>query len=213
MPNLNSPGLISGRVLVLGSDTRSFLSVVRSLGRAGLRVDSAWTAPNSLPLARRSRYIQRVHDDLPRYSPMNRKWLDACLRRVAEMQYDLVIPTSDPVILPLQEHRRELDPRQFYLLEEEAFKVTNDKAKTYELAALLGISVPSQRIVATENEAEEAADLFGYPLILKPNSVFHARRWRRQAIRPAGGRRRGAPPIAAGHAARRRCLRAVVFPR
>ena len=103
---------------------------------------------------------------------MNRKWLDACLRRVAEMQYDLVIPTSDPVILPLQEHRRELDPRQFYLLEEEAFKVTNDKAKTYELAALLGISVPSQRIVATENEAEEAADLFGYPLILKPTQSF-----------------------------------------
>jgi protein-tyrosine-phosphatase/predicted ATP-grasp superfamily ATP-dependent carboligase len=170
MPNFNSPGLVSGRVLVLGSDTRSFLSVVRSLGRGGLKVDSAWTAQNSL--ARRSRYIQRVHDDLPRYSPMNREWLDACLRRVAEMQYDLVIPTSDPAILPLQEHRRELDPRQFYLLEEEAFKVTNDKAKTYELAVLLGISVPFQKIVATEDEAEEAADLFGYPLILKPTQSF-----------------------------------------
>jgi protein-tyrosine-phosphatase/predicted ATP-grasp superfamily ATP-dependent carboligase len=169
-PNRDSSRRFSRRVLVLGSDTRSFLSVVRSLGRAGLTVDSAWTAPDSL--ARRSRYIRKVHDELPRYSSSNRRWLDACLQLVAEAEYDLVIPTSDPTILPLQEHRRELDPQRFYLLEEKAFEVTNDKAKTHELAVSLGISVPGQKIVATEDEAEEAANLFGYPLILKPVQSF-----------------------------------------
>jgi protein-tyrosine-phosphatase/predicted ATP-grasp superfamily ATP-dependent carboligase len=168
--NRDSPSRLSRSVLVLGSDTRSFLSVVRSLGRAGLTVDSAWTAPDSL--ARRSRYIRKVHDDLPRYSPMSREWLDACLRRVAEMQYDLVIPTNDPAILPLQNHRRELDPHRFYLLEERAFEVTSDKAKTHELAASLDIPVPGQKIVSTEAEADEAANLFGYPLILKPTQSF-----------------------------------------
>jgi protein-tyrosine-phosphatase len=88
------------------------------------------------------------------------------------MQYDLVIPTSDPSILPLQEHYRELDRRQFYLLQEKAFEVTNDKTKTHNLAASLGIPVPGQRIVTTKDEACEAATFFGYPLILKPAQSF-----------------------------------------
>jgi hypothetical protein len=49
----------SGRVLVLGSDTRSFLAVVRSLGRAGLEVHVAWCPLQSASL--RSRYIAAIH--------------------------------------------------------------------------------------------------------------------------------------------------------
>ena len=89
-----------------------------------------------------------------------------------ELQYDLVIPTSDSTILPFQQHWRELDKRLFYLPEENAFEVTIDKAKTHDLAASLGIPVPGQKVVKTENEARNAEGLFGYPLILKPLQSF-----------------------------------------
>ncbi len=46
--------LLQGKVLVLGEDTRSFLAVIRSLGRAGLSVHTAWCPLNSPAL--RSKY-------------------------------------------------------------------------------------------------------------------------------------------------------------
>jgi protein-tyrosine-phosphatase/predicted ATP-grasp superfamily ATP-dependent carboligase len=161
----------TGRVLVLGGDTRSFLSVVRSLGRAGLSVDSAWTAPFSL--ARRSRYLRHTNDDLPGYSPTGRHWLEMLRARVSEKQYDLVIPTSDPTILPLQACRSELDVRRFYLLEPRTFEITNDKTKTYELAVAERVPVPEQSIAHSADEAKRAASRFGFPLILKPFSSFN----------------------------------------
>jgi protein-tyrosine-phosphatase/predicted ATP-grasp superfamily ATP-dependent carboligase len=154
----------------LGSDTRSFLSVVRSLGRAGLTVDSAWTERNSL--ARKSRYLNCVHDDIPRYSSANRDWLDILLARVAEIKYDLVIPTNDSAILPLQKHREELEPGRFYLLDERAFEATHNKAKTHELALAAEVPVPSEKFVDSEEAAQAAVEEFGLPLILKPVHSF-----------------------------------------
>ena len=55
---------IAGRVLVLGSDTRSFLAVVRSLGRAGIEVHVAWCPADAPALG--SRYVHTVHS-LPPY--------------------------------------------------------------------------------------------------------------------------------------------------
>jgi protein-tyrosine-phosphatase/predicted ATP-grasp superfamily ATP-dependent carboligase len=161
---------LTKRVLVLGSDTRSFLSVVRSLGRGGLTVDSAWTAPSAV--ARHSKYLRHVLDDLPEYSPKDPAWLDALQRRIAQNGYDLVVPTCDPAILPLQAHRQELDARRFYLLEDKAFEITNDKGKTYDLARSEGVPVPDQALVHTLAEAELAAAQFGYPVILKLTSSF-----------------------------------------
>jgi protein-tyrosine-phosphatase/predicted ATP-grasp superfamily ATP-dependent carboligase len=157
-------------VLVLGSDTRSFLSVVRSLGRGGLTVDSAWTAPSAA--ARRSRYLRQILDDLPEYSPADKTWLDALNKRVANNGYDLVIPTCDPAILPLQAHRNELDVPRYYLLSDRAFEITNDKGKTYDLARSLGVPVPDQMLVHAIAEADSVAERFGYPLVLKPPSSF-----------------------------------------
>src|SRR5215472_12328218 len=157
-------------VLVLGSDTRSFLSVIRSFGRGGLTVDAAWTAPTSV--ARRSRYLRKVHDDLPAYSHTDLAWLDDLRHRVACEGYDFVVPTCDPVILPLQAHRAELDTRRFYLLEDRVFQITNDKGRTYELARSEGVPVPDQVLVHTTAQALTAAEQFGYPVILKPLSSF-----------------------------------------
>jgi predicted ATP-grasp superfamily ATP-dependent carboligase len=51
----SSAPLTDRKALVLGNDTRSFLSVIRSLGRAGVEVHIAWHDPD-VPAAR-SRYV------------------------------------------------------------------------------------------------------------------------------------------------------------
>lgn len=169
-PSPDGRRLTSRRVLVLGSDTRSFLSIVRSLGRAGLTVDSAWTDRGSA--ARRSRYLKNIYDDIPPYSAESREWLNKLVARVSEMNYDLVIPTSDRTILPLQKHRHELEQGRFYLLGEKAFEATYDKGKTHELAASLGVPVPPEKCIAAEDDARDAEKEFGFPLILKPLHSF-----------------------------------------
>src|SRR6185437_17106729 len=134
-----------GRVLVLGDDTRSFLTVVRSLGRFGLEVHVAWCPLNSPVL--RSRYIAAIHR-LPEYRPEGAEWLEALAALLRQTHFDLVIPCHDSGLLPLHEQRARLEPlAPLALPGAEAFDVFFSKRRTYEVAAELQIALPRQRIV------------------------------------------------------------------
>jgi protein-tyrosine-phosphatase/predicted ATP-grasp superfamily ATP-dependent carboligase len=149
-----------GRVLVLGRDTRSFLSVIRSLGRAGHEVHVAW-CPNDTPTLK-SKYIHTYHQ-IPRYQ------VDGLAGLLASLNFDLVIPCDDFAILPLQQNRARLEAlARIYLLSDDAFNLCSDKQKTYELAETVGVAVPRQRVVSSIREVEQAAVEFGWPLVLKP---------------------------------------------
>lgn len=157
---------LSGRVLVLGSDTRSFLSVIRSLGRAGLDVHVAWCPEYSPALA--SRYIKVVHS-LPYYDVNDSQWIASFNELVEQYDFDLVIPCDDASLLPLQTHKGELARTdRVYLLSEQAHRMTSDKEWTYAVACELGISLPRQATVKTREELDAVVRDFGFPLFLKP---------------------------------------------
>ncbi|MGB6975741.1 MAG: ATP-grasp domain-containing protein [Terracidiphilus sp.] len=166
------PGVaLQGKVLVLGEDERSFLSVVRSLGRAGLQVHVGW-AGAKVSIARGSRYIAKAHS-IPDYSAQDDAWFHALSRLLAQERFDLVIPTSDATMIPLQERRADLPfSERIYLLSDHAFEVTQDKAKTYALARSLGIPVPGQITVNPADPAclEKIAREIGAPAVFKPIS-------------------------------------------
>lgn len=156
----------SDRVLVLGSDTRSFLSVIRSLGRAGLEVHVAWCALNSASL--RSRYVKAIHC-IPYYRPDDSLWIDAFNDLLCRYEFDLVIPCDDASLLPLQIHKNQLARRDsIYLLSDRAFRVTSDKESTYSLARQLGISLPRQAVASTPEELHAAVRDFAFPVVVKP---------------------------------------------
>jgi predicted ATP-grasp superfamily ATP-dependent carboligase len=158
------------RVLVLGSDTRAFLSVVRSLGRRGIAVEIAW-CPADSP-ARRSRYISAIHD-LPSYELDDSTWLARLVELVDSRRFDLVIPCDDPTTLPLQASRNELERHgSFYLLSPGAFETTMSKRRTHELAQQLGIPIPRQEVVSSAAELQMAAGRLGFPLVMKPDNSF-----------------------------------------
>jgi protein-tyrosine-phosphatase/predicted ATP-grasp superfamily ATP-dependent carboligase len=161
------------KVLVLGYDTRSFLSVVRSLGRAGIEVHVAWHQPDSPAI--RSRYITSAHE-LPPFQMDDDLWKMRLIELVDREKYDLIIPCHDSALAPLQQHRSDLEPHgRFYLVSDEAFATFSDKFRTAELARSLGIRVPREVLVNDLEELEKAISEFQYPVVLKPQASFNPR--------------------------------------
>lgn len=158
----------SGRVLVLGEDTRNFLAVIRSLGRSGLDVHVAWCPLNSPAL--KSKYIRRCHI-LPEYRSDDAGWLEAFNALLREEQFELILPCTDGTILPLQMFREQLeDGGRTCLLPADVYRICASKDETYRLASQLEIPLPAQLSASTIGEVRTAAADFGYPLVLKPRT-------------------------------------------
>jgi len=171
---LNDLGKTRDKVLVLGSDTRSFLSVIRSLGRRGLDVHVAWHSDES-PAAR-SRYI-RVKHQLPTPWDSPNTWKAPFCELLQIEGFDLVIPCNDPSLIPLQDHRDEVERfARIACLNDSAYAVAFDKQESIRLAESLGISVADSRLICDSQDAGEAVETFGFPLILKPLKSYTADR-------------------------------------
>lgn len=147
-------------MLVLGRDTRSFLSVVRSLGRYGLEVHVA--GPRLDTPAFRSRYIAGRHR-LPQYVAGHSSWLDEVTALMRRGDFELVIPCHDAEILPFQAHREQIEPHgALGLLDRKAFAATIDKLRTVRLAEELGVPVPRTRLVRSTPELRDAGWSSGF---------------------------------------------------
>ena len=71
-----------GKVLVLGTDSRALLAVVRSLGRAGIQVHVAGERRD--PITARSRYVRAIHV-LDAYRESHPAWLEALAELMARL--------------------------------------------------------------------------------------------------------------------------------
>jgi cyanophycin synthetase len=56
-----------------------------------------------------------------------------------------------------------------------AVELASDKEETNKILSNLGLPVPRQRLVRTENDAVRAADGIGYPVVVKPYNANHGR--------------------------------------
>ncbi|QAY77838.1 ATP-grasp domain-containing protein [Sphingosinicella sp. BN140058] len=157
------------RALVIGDDTRSFLAVVRSLGRRNWHVDAAPYDLSSAALA--SRYVHRIHR-LPPYSLSVDRWCERLRALIAAEKYDLVIPCDDRSLIPLQRHAALFEATRLALPNPEASAIFFDKDATRGLAASLGIPVAPGRALAAADDARGLAQAFGLPLALKPRKSY-----------------------------------------
>jgi len=152
----------------MGEDTRAFLAVIRSLGRAGLEVHVAWCPVNSAAL--QSRYIRTIHS-LPDYRPDDRSWLDAFNNLCGLYRFELILPCTDGTILPFHLHRDELQfPDRICVPDRDAFVAFSNKDETYSLARNLTVPLPAQVTASTVDRIHTTADQFGFPVFLKPKA-------------------------------------------
>jgi protein-tyrosine-phosphatase/CelD/BcsL family acetyltransferase involved in cellulose biosynthesis/predicted ATP-grasp superfamily ATP-dependent carboligase len=159
-----------GKVLVLGDDTRSFLTIVRSLGRQQIEVHAA--PANFASLALRSRYIAQIHY-LPYWMADGAEWLQATEDLLRAEHFDLVIPCDETTLLPIQRNRGRLE--QFARLaipDDHSIDILFDKHNTRELARSLGINVSPGRLPRPDDTAEAVLAELGTPVVVKPRKSY-----------------------------------------
>ncbi|WP_182870595.1 ATP-grasp domain-containing protein [Rhodopirellula sp. JC639] len=160
-----------GNVLVLGSGSRAFLTVIRSLGRIGLNVHVAMFEPGELAL--KSRYVSKVHA-VPAYRPGDESWVDAMEAILSETPFQLVIPCTDQAVIPLQLHQERLSRlSRLYVLDDAAYEIAFSKIKSGQLADSLGIPQPKSAVLHAGDSHDVIAD-FSLPMVVKPPSSFSA---------------------------------------
>ena len=157
------------KVLILGQGTRSFLSVIRSLGRKDIIVHVANSQPFDWAL--HSKYINKYYP-LPPYSDIA-SWKTEVFAIVRKEKYDLVIPTDDSPIILLKEMAPEIEKYcRVYLLDDKAYTITNNKLNTYFYCESLGIRVPRFSTITKNDELKNILNNFDFPLIVKPVSSY-----------------------------------------
>ncbi len=157
---------------MLGSDERSFLTSIRSFGRAGFAVDVAWYADEA-GLALTSRYV-RDRIALPPPDPSG-GWIEQVNRLVDERGYDFVMPCHEPQAVPLQEHAARLaQPERFALVPSPGFELASNKHELHAIARSCGVPVPEQIHVTSPQDILAAAHVLGWPLYLKPERTTEA---------------------------------------
>jgi protein-tyrosine-phosphatase/predicted ATP-grasp superfamily ATP-dependent carboligase len=175
------------KALVLGDDTRSFLAIVRSLGRKGFEIHAAPLHFNAA--ARHSRYLAATHY-LPLWMGDGAEWLDAVEKLLRAERFDVVIPCTEIGLLPLAQARARFAPLACLAIpDDDAIAVLFDKSATRDLAASLGIPVAQGRRLLARDDAAALVAEFGVPLMLKPRHSYTlanlASRGQVEAIRSA----------------------------
>ena len=173
------------KALVLGDPSReisSLLSVIRSLGRGGVEVHVGWCPPGCLALS--SRYVAGAHN-VPPIAPHDDRWKTSLTDLMDREGFDLVIPCTDPSLIPLQTHRAELERHgRIYLLNDEAFGVVSDKIKANALAESLGLRLPRGRVVDRLEHTGGVCEELRLPVVIKPRWSYDCRLvGKRQSVR------------------------------
>ncbi len=161
----------SEKVLLLGVDDRSGLSVVRSLGRNNIEIHLGWCIPKSVISF--SKYVKRIHD-IPAYSETDHCWKHVLISIMNSERFDLIIPCSDPASIPLQQHRMDLELiGNIYLLSDRTFELAMDKIQMNQIAKRLGLNLPKEQVVVQEGQIQEIIEGdWQWPLVMKPKSSF-----------------------------------------
>ena len=159
-----------GKVLVLGDDTRSFLAIVRSLGRRAIAVHAA--PVNFRSVALRSRFVAKIHD-LPPWMGDGADWLVSVGVLLRAERFDLVIPCDETTLLPLQHYRERLAAfARLAIPDDQAIAVLFDKHRTREIANRVGVPVAAGRLLRPTDTAEAVLAEFGAPVVVKPRYSY-----------------------------------------
>jgi len=112
--------------------------------------------------------VARAHA-LPTYAPDDERWKTALIDLMDREAFDLVIPCTDPSLIPLQTHRSELETHgRIYLLSDEAFRIVSDKLAANALARSVGLMLPRECVVERLEQFEQVHAELKLPVVIKP---------------------------------------------
>ena len=156
---------------VLGLDTQIGASVIRELGRAGIRVIGLASDEQSIGL--RSNYLQRG-------VVVGKARDDEFARRIRALGEEyggaIMLAISEGDIAWLILHRNNLGRVKVVAPDAEAFRRVVNKAATLEVATRLGIRAPKTLTARCLDDWREACKVVRYPVVVKWAEPISARR-------------------------------------
>ena len=151
-------------VLVTDSWANCGLAVVRSLGRAGVKI--ACSDAGEFSAALHSKYCgRRFPTPSPDSEPVG--FTDAVAEELSKVTYDVLMPLTDRSLILLSEARRKLGPVKLPLPDHETVLAAQDKSRMLRLAQGLGIGTPKTFFPMDRREATEIAKDLTYPVVVK----------------------------------------------
>ncbi len=153
------------KVLVLDSNQRSALAIIRSLGQRGLKVFAGDHLAH--PLGATSRYAAgSIRYPSPETSPS--EFINEINFLADRLAIDSIIPATDltTMLLVSQPDRSKIS--RLAAPPSQSYETLSDKARLLELAGKLDVSAPETRISRTRAAVEDATRYFGFPVVLKP---------------------------------------------
>ncbi len=162
-----------GKVLVTDADGRNVVSVVRSLGRNGIKVNCA--EQSRLALCFFSKYCsgRLVYPSVKEHPE---EWLDWLIKELSEEQYDMIMPIGDDCVGTVSRHK-ELISRytKVPVADYSTWIRARDKAETIKLAIEEQIPHPQTRFVTDLEDIEDAAKGMEFPIVIKPRQSCGSR--------------------------------------
>lgn len=159
------------KVLVLGEDTRSFLSVIRSLGKAGYQVDVVCYDRQSPSL--KSVFISNAYF-LNYQSYTQSEWLEALIELVKIEKYDALFPCDERAIFPLFENKDKFPASCVLAIpNQEVIEHLFDKNTTKQIAIKCGVPVARGEIITLKDKSLDYLQThFGQKFVIKPTLSF-----------------------------------------
>jgi predicted ATP-grasp superfamily ATP-dependent carboligase len=153
------------KVLVLDANQRSALAVIRSMGRRGMHVIAGDHV--SAPIGGASRYAAAtVQYANPAEHPT--RFAEQIAALVGRLDIGVVIPATDLTTMLLVSQPEVIRPARLAAPPAQSYEALTDKRALVELAGTIDVAVPGTRVARNAAEIREAAEEFGYPLVLKP---------------------------------------------
>jgi predicted ATP-grasp superfamily ATP-dependent carboligase len=153
-------------VLVTDASRGSAVAFIRSLGRRGWRVTAADTDRRSPGFRSRWTTDRLVYPDPAERAEAAVEALALAARRSA---VDLLIPITDEIGLPLAADRDQFEgSTRLALPHPSALAVAHDKRRTLDMAARLGVPIPTTCEVTNADHAAQVATGLGWPVVIKP---------------------------------------------
>lgn len=164
-------------VLLLDADAKAAPTIVRALGRSGVRVLVAGPTPGPSP-AQRSRYsaarLKHPHAILDPTGLVD--WLASTIQ---ERGVDCVLPMTDYTIRVLDRARDRLAGRAVLAMPASGpLAVAFDKARTLRLAGSLGIAAPRTWEPSSVDQVAALADDLPFPVYVKSRESYASSRSR-----------------------------------
>jgi len=164
---MSSQTIKDHHILVLDGDQYSSLSIVRSLGRKGLKITVA--ASDSEAICRYSKFTANFFT-YPNPLIDAEGFCKIISERLTNDNYTLIIPVTELTTLPLSKIRGEIEQKTVLAIAENlALECVTNKAKTFNIAEKIGVPVPKSFNITTSKKLDNSLVDIKFPVVIKPS--------------------------------------------